>query len=460
MKKMLFIFTIALITSFATTVKAQSVCHPWIIGVSTNYADFNVINYPVADQFQDANWMGKHLPTMLRFGRMLNNSFTLTAVASSVTLEVDKLNRIPLEQNITSDFFWKVGGQLEYHLANGYLINEKSWFASYIFSGVSGSTIDDITYLSIPMGVGFNIWVSEYVGFNFQGSYDYIFDFNDYGHYSAGIIVRFGQPIDKDKDGIPNLYDACPEVPGVVAHDGCPDTDGDGITDSLDKCPDRFGPASADGCPDMDGDGIPDHLDRCPNEPGTLANRGCPDTDGDGIIDIEDHCPNQPGPAATQGCPDADGDGVPDEWDICPNEPGSKSNAGCPIEEKTTTIIIPIEKQEAIRMNQKNIEFDLNSANLRNSSIESLDNIIKIMNEYPLSRYTVYGYTDDTGPADFNFELSKKRAASVKEYFVKKGVAANRLDSAGFGEQNPLVPNSGEPNRKMNRRVEINSINE
>ena len=296
--------------------------------------------------------------------------------------------------------------------------------------------------------------------FRSQGSYDYMFDFNDYMHYSAGIIVRFGKPIDKDKDGIPNLYDACPEVPGVEAHDGCPDTDGDGIVDSLDKCPYQYGPASADGCPDADGDGIPDHLDRCPNEPGTLANQGCPDTDGDGVVDIDDHCPNEPGPAATHGCPDADGDGVPDMWDLCPNVPGPKSNAGCPIEEKTTTIIIPVEKQEAIQMNQKNIQFDLNSDKLRDSSIESLDNIIKIMNEYPKSRYTVYGYTDDTGPADFNFELSKKRAASVKDYFVKNGVAANRLDSAGFGEQNPLVPNSGEPNRKLNRRVEINSINE
>ncbi|MDD4178006.1 MAG: OmpA family protein, partial [Bacteroidales bacterium] len=102
--------------------------------------------------------------------------------------------------------------------------------------------------------------------------------------------------------------------------------------------------------------------------------------------------------------------------------------------------------------------FDINSAKLRESSIESLDNIIKIMKEYPQSRYTVYGYTDDTGPAFFNFNLSKQRAASVKEYFVKNGIAADRLESAGFGEQNPLLPNTSEANRKMNRRVEINSI--
>jgi outer membrane protein OmpA-like peptidoglycan-associated protein len=43
---------------------------------------------------------------------------------------------------------------------------------------------------------------------------------------------------------------------------------------------------------------------------------------------------------------------------------------------------------------------------------------------------------------------------------VKQGISADRLESAGFGEQNPLVPNTGEANRKMNRRVEINSINE
>jgi hypothetical protein len=165
---------------------------------------------------------------------------------------------------------------------------------------------------------------------------------------------------DRDHDGIPDVYDRCPDEPedhdGFQDDDGCPDpdNDGDGIPDALDKCPnepeDKDGFQDDDGCPDLDndGDGIPDLNDACPNEKedgkGKRPTDGCPstseDSDGDGIPDPLDKCPDEPedkdGFQDDDGCPDYDndGDGIPDTYDACPNEPedfdGFEDNDGCP----------------------------------------------------------------------------------------------------------------------------------
>lgn len=165
---------------------------------------------------------------------------------------------------------------------------------------------------------------------------------------------------DRDHDGIPDIYDRCPDEPedhdGFQDEDGCPDLDNDqdGIPDTVDKCPnepeDFDGFQDDDGCPDLDndGDGIPDLNDACPNEKedgkGKRPNDGCPstteDSDGDGIPDVVDKCPDEPedkdGFQDDDGCPDYDndGDGIPDAYDACPNEPedmdGFEDSDGCP----------------------------------------------------------------------------------------------------------------------------------
>ena len=94
---------------------------------------------------------------------------------------------------------------------------------------------------------------------------------------------------------------------------------------------------------DTDGDGVPDIDDLCPDVPGPKENRGCPlntDRDGDGVPDTIDRCPDVAGPKENQGCPwpDRDGDGVLDKDDKCPDEPGPKENGGCP--RKHTLIVV------------------------------------------------------------------------------------------------------------------------
>jgi outer membrane protein OmpA-like peptidoglycan-associated protein len=145
----------------------------------------------------------------------------------------------------------------------------------------------------------------------------------------AGLKALKGCP-DKDGDGIADKDDACPDEKGLEKFKGCPDKDADGVMDKEDLCPDIAGLVELKGCPDKDGDGIADKDDACPDEKGLAQFKGCPDKDGDGVMDKEDACPDEKGSIALKGCPDKDGDGVPDKTDACPDKAGSISNNGCP----------------------------------------------------------------------------------------------------------------------------------
>ncbi|TAL61585.1 MAG: OmpA family protein [Bacteroidetes bacterium] len=178
-------------------------------------------------------------------------------------------------------------------------------------------------------------------------------------HIHFGLNLTFGRPLgDKDKDGIPDKKDDCPNVFGVAEFKGCPDKDGDHVPDKADDCPDIAGlPAFAGcpdrdgdkiidkkdtcpdvaglpefaGCPDRDGDKITDKLDSCPDEAGLAQYFGCPDTDHDMVIDKRDACPNDSGNVNMKGCPDIDDDGIVNKDDRCPDKPGPKENDGCPL---------------------------------------------------------------------------------------------------------------------------------
>lgn len=160
---------------------------------------------------------------------------------------------------------------------------------------------------------------------------------------------------DRDGDGVLDKVDKCPDVPGLVRLEGCPngsngDRDGDGVLDKVDKCPDVPGLVGLEGCPnddnnnDRDGDGIVNEKDKCPDVPGVFRLEGCPengpaqpvgkDTDGDGVFDDIDLCPKVPGLPQYRGCNDYDKDGVYDNIDVCPRIYGDASNYGCPINDR------------------------------------------------------------------------------------------------------------------------------
>jgi len=101
------------------------------------------------------------------------------------------------------------------------------------------------------------------------------------------------------------------------------------------------------------------------------------------------------------------------------------------------------------------ISFDFGSAALKSSFMPTLAKVSDILIRYPNTIVHVVGHTDSVGSESYNMQLSEKRAASVVNYFVTRGIPADRLVTVGRGELEPRATNDTEAGRQLNRRVEI-----
>jgi outer membrane protein OmpA-like peptidoglycan-associated protein len=102
------------------------------------------------------------------------------------------------------------------------------------------------------------------------------------------------------------------------------------------------------------------------------------------------------------------------------------------------------------------IYFDTDKDAVRPDSQPTLAEIAKLLQAHPQMKLHVVGHTDNQGQADYNLDLSRRRAASVvQELTAKYGIAANRLDSFGAGLYAPVASNGTEEGRAKNRRVEL-----
>lgn len=222
------------------------------------------------------------------------------------------------------------------------------------------------------------------------------------------------------------------------------DSDGDSIPDTMDECPNTPDGARIDaqGCEvDSDGDGVADSKDQCP---GTFAGlsvdaRGCaPDGDQDGVLDVNDQCPSTPSgaPVLADGCAPSDDCRLP--------QPGQSVDArGCVA---VDTVIL------------EGVTFATNSADLGPQTRRQLDEVAAVLRGSRGVRFEVAGHTDDIGGRDENRALSENRAIAVKNYLVTQDVPASRLSARGYGESQPLAPNTSAANRARNRRVELRAL--
>jgi len=261
---------------------------------------------------------------------------------------------------------------------------------------------------------------------------------------------------DNDFDTIPDVKDRCPNEPEDVDsfedEDGCPepDNDKDGIPDINDACPnaaeDHKGKKPNDGCPstteDSDGDGIPDATDKCPDEPedkdGFQDDDGCldPDNDADGIPDNFDNCPNDAedpdGFEDEDGCPDPDNDkdGFPDASDHCPMQPetlnGNKDDDGC-----------PDPGAEVARLGQDKIELDERvgfvskggKIQVRDSAQKFVNLVALIMKGHPeIAKVRIEVHAEGVPQSE-----TQRRADALRDFLVGKGVDTSRLTPVGAG---------------------------
>ena len=455
----------ALALTVASTVFAQTTSNPWLIGVGAHGVNHVAAGGKVGD-FLPRAFGGGDGGELYKLG-----NFDITPPLSKLTvarninkyLVIDwqtSVGNLPNQRiGMGKEFFLMTGLGLQFKF-NG-LWNEDSWFDPYLrvganymrhdytgvafpltdvngqyYGGFSGtpSTQRRSDHFTVSTGLGSNFWLTKNFGLGVQG--DYVStpvdksDIANFWQASASLLFRFGNT-DRDKDGILDKDDACPDTPGIASTDpqfnGCPDTDGDGVFDKVDKCIDVAGPAENEGCP-------------------------WPDTDGDGTLDKDDACPDVAGPAENKGCPwpDTDGDGILDKDDACPTVFGLAKYNGCPKPK--------VETAKDVEAKLGSVYFDFNKSSIKAESKDALDAAASLI-KTDGGNYLLEGRTDAKGAEAYNLKLSRERAASVVAALDARGVDANALKSVGVGEAKATVSDkASDAERQVDRKVVVKAI--
>lgn len=267
-----------------------------------------------------------------------------------------------------------------------------------------------------------------------------------------GVHLAMEKPVeqvvsDRDRDGIPDHRDTCPDTPedrdGFEDEDGCPDIDNDqdGVLDKVDSCPDE--PEDLDGHDDLDG---------CPDI----------DNDDDGLLDTKDNCPDiaedPDGFEDEDGCPDLDNDqdGFPDNVDKCPNEPETVNNYadddGCPDEK-----LVRVRGDEILLDDRVYFRINMDQIQVRSwPLLKTVAKLLKANRQY--ERVRIQGHADKRGDPTFNQQLSLRRGQAVRKMLTEFGVAAERLVVEGFGDSRPMRAGATEYAWRKNRRVDFRII--
>ena len=116
--------------------------------------------------------------------------------------------------------------------------------------------------------------------------------------------------------------------------------------------------------------------------------------------------------------------------------------------------VIPYEEGIIVKFDS-GILFGVDKSELQANARQNIDNLAASLNKYPDTDIMVIGHTDASGSDSYNMTLSQKRAASVRDYAVSKGVSSGRLKTVGKGENEPIASNDTVEGMSQNRRVEI-----
>jgi len=148
-----------------------------------------------------------------------------------------------------------------------------------------------------------------------------------------------------------------------------------------------------------------------------------------------------PPPAPTvRAMVDLDGDGIDDRFDRCARTP-----QGAKVDERGCWVI-------------EDYVFATNAATILEQHRGALDAVVQVLQLNPGLRVRLDGHTDDTGAAEYNFDLAERRANAVSQFLQAAGVDGSRLEIRGFGPSRPIASNDSPEDRAKNRRVELSVI--
>jgi outer membrane protein OmpA-like peptidoglycan-associated protein len=344
--------------------------------------------------------------------------------------------------------------------------------------------------IHIPVGVGLEAAFSKSVAFSVEVGGRVIDNWSDYyvgakksflwaDFYPtarAGLTFFFGNSPDDDSDA-DMLTDGYEKKIGTDPRN--PDTDGDGLTDYEEVTKYHTDPLKTD----TDGDGLSDgdevikyHTDPLKMDTDgdglsdgdeVLKYHTDPlkvDTDGDGLSDGDEVLKYHTDPLKV----DTDGDGLSDGDEVqkYKTDPlkvdtdGGTVSDGVEVQRGTNPLDpsddVPKMKVEVGKsIVLEGVTFRSGSATLTPESENTLELAYETMRDNPTVEVEIRGYTDNVGKKASNMKLSQKRADSVKDWLVQKGIDPTRITTKGFGPDNPIDTNTTEVGRAKNRRIEF-----
>jgi len=129
----------------------------------------------------------------------------------------------------------------------------------------------------------------------------------------------------------------------------------------------------------------------------------------------------------------------------------------CPTDNKTASdsVNIAVTRPPVRNYTFEDVHFDFDRYSLRPEATRILDDAVTAMRENPTLRLTIEGHTCNIGTAEYNLALGDRRANSVKDYLVSRGIPTDRLQTISYGEERPKYDNSREETRRLNRRAAL-----
>ncbi len=256
---------------------------------------------------------------------------------------------------------------------------------------------------------------------------------------------------DTDSDGLSDSEE-------INVHNTSPrsgDSDNDGLSDKDEVMSHKTNPTNAD----TDADGLSDKDELMVHK--TDPNNG--DVDGDGLSDgeeINNHKTNAKNV-------DTDGDGLDDRVELTTHKSnplsadsdngsvndGVEVNRGTNPNDADDDVILEIAEGAPIILD--GITFATGKADITPESAAELEKAYRTLNAYPDMLVEIHGYTDVTGSRRGNLRLSQRRADSVRAWLIRRGIDGSRINSKGFGPDNPVATNETAEGRAKNRRIEF-----
>ena len=481
---------------YGICLNAQNKDYDWSVGLHSS-----IMSYSAVLENKLSNPYEYSIGGYLSFSRYLNNNFDVSIEGSLVNLNYPVGGSTDGSQiKYESSTLYDASFTLKYKLDNGYILRENHVVSPFIKIGGGAAQVDASTNgleYFLPVGLGLNVRLGKHTSLSLQSTMKYSSVVNrTYAHQSLGLLVHFGKASQKrlkamrhrertqryarikkyrskqkllrnkkakerlaklnEENGIDNstlaLENDSEEVDNDLLVMNEPTVNHNEMSDKIieeETSVDNTKPEIPENRSLVDALEIDKTAKQItqPIIPQPPADSKTRQAVVDVVIGADGHRPpmnpDYKEMPIISKLADIEGDNFSDH-PVAPKVELTEENKNfCENSEGLLTEL------------GKSVTFESAKARLRSKTHRPLNQVVEVLNRCESYSYVIIAHSDGDGNLKYNQKLSAKRAASVKQYLMDKGIKANRLITAAYGESLPLVSDTSEENKEKNRRIEF-----